>query len=172
VINTPPAKPAKPTITLSFANVEAPVLSASAAFSYQWHRNNVAIANATAVSYTVTTEGSYTVVVFSEAGCASESSLPQVLVITDIDNPFNSSAVQLYPNPVANELTVILHGFETGREVSLSVTDMLGRTRTTTTGFGGKEIIIDVRQFTDGQYTLQMQQGLISKRKTFIKKTN
>lgn len=45
-------------------------LTASGATTYQWYRNNVAIAGETQAIYKATQEGSYTVTGFSEPGCS------------------------------------------------------------------------------------------------------
>jgi hypothetical protein len=74
------------------------VLTSSAASGNQWFMNGVLIAGATGQTYTITSNGTYTVVV-SANGCASPASAPFVMAnvgIVETNNPFG---LNVYPNP-------------------------------------------------------------------------
>jgi hypothetical protein len=75
------------------------VLISSSATNNQWYLNGVAISGATAQSYTVTQDGSYSVVVTSTYGCSKSSGTINV-VMTDLKDAASVSALQLSPNPV------------------------------------------------------------------------
>jgi gliding motility-associated-like protein len=75
--------PARPTITamgpLVFCKDDSVVLKVSAAASYQWYKDGVAIAGATTDTYVAKTEGDYTVVITNTNGCSSAPSNPAVV---------------------------------------------------------------------------------------------
>ncbi len=87
----------------------ATVSSATAPIQYQWFRNNVAIAGATAATYVANLAGTYSVSVTDANGCATATSTPFSLTLTttpsDIlfiyPSPNNGSFVVRYYNPTA-----------------------------------------------------------------------
>ncbi len=87
----------------------AVVSSATAPIQYQWFRNNVAIAGATAATYVANLAGTYSVSVTDANGCATATSTPFSITLTttpsDIlfiyPSPNNGSFVVRYYNPAA-----------------------------------------------------------------------
>lgn len=104
-------RPAKPTITLTNANTETPILTSSATAGNQWYRNGVAIANATNAALTVTTPGIYSVDVTIET-CKSERSNDFAVIVTgDGTNRTNSGdELIIVPNPVKDRFLLKLPG--------------------------------------------------------------
>ena len=107
------AKPT-PTITASgattFCQGKSVTFTSSAAGSYQWNNNNVAIADATSQSYTATTGGSYSVTVTTN-GC-SGTSASQSLTVNPLPIQYN----------VTGGTTTICSG-STGVAIGLSSSD-------------------------------------------------
>jgi hypothetical protein len=164
------ATPAKPTISVSTTNPEAPMLSASGGTTgFQWYRNGVTISGATSSTHTVTTEGSYTVQV-TVNGCVSEISNAQTIIITG-DGKLNhlGNEIYLYPNPTSNTLIISLRQFKAGDEVNISVSDLLGRLMETTKGVGGADKEINVGSFPSGKYIVLLQQAKQKIAAQFIK---
>lgn len=92
------ASPAKPTITQAGTQ-----LTSSSAAGNQWYRDGVAIANATAQTYTPTNSGNYAVqVTFS--GCKSPMSESISFVLTGIVSIDNTHFIKLSPNPVSYQM--------------------------------------------------------------------
>ncbi|ABG60164.1 T9SS type A sorting domain-containing protein [Cytophaga hutchinsonii] len=106
------------------------------AFLYQWRKNNVTVASGgNSASYSVTTSGTYTVVVSINAKCTSTSGphtvtvKPMVKPVITVDNEFISTAsflsYQWYKNgsPVAGAVNQIYKVTENG-QYSLQVSDV------------------------------------------------
>jgi len=74
-----------------------------------------------------------------------------------------------YPNPVSDQLVISLRFFEQDKEVSISITDMLGRAMERTTGMGKQDLKIDVRHYQQGPYILQLQQNSERVNRSFVK---
>ncbi len=110
-------KPSKPTITLSNANSETPLLTSSASTGNQWYLAGAVISGATAPTLTATIAGIYKVNVTID-DCVSEFSDTQTLVVTGDLSTLNNSIV-LYPNPVKNWLTVYSSSKSEKREISI-----------------------------------------------------
>ncbi|MFK8055638.1 MAG: LamG-like jellyroll fold domain-containing protein [Saprospiraceae bacterium] len=67
--------------------------------------------------------------------------------------------VSVYPNPASTDVNISLSGFE-GREVTLRVSDPLGRILSTSTLNGSDEIItLDVSDYAAGWYSISLQSG-------------
>jgi Ig-like domain CHU_C associated/Secretion system C-terminal sorting domain len=160
--------PALPIITADNSNSAAPVLTSSSSTGNQWFRNDVSVSGATSNSFTITQEGTYKVQV-TLLGCLSAMSVGQAFVITGAED-FEINQIQLYPNPAGEELVLNLSGFEVKKPVTISIVDLVGRQMKGTTGVGGEEVRVDIREFTSGQYVAVMQQGANRVAKLFVKK--
>jgi Ig-like domain CHU_C associated/Secretion system C-terminal sorting domain len=162
------ATPAQPTVSQNNANIEAPVLASSSGTGNQWYKNNVAISGSTNPTYTIVDAGTYKVQVTSN-GCSSPFSSDVAYVVTGDIQP-KSTTIEIYPNPVSEELIINLSGFEYNNPVSISVMDLLGRNMHNALGSGGGEARVDVRQYHGGQYLVLLRQGQTRVSKSFIKK--
>lgn len=161
-------KPAKSTVTLSNPNTASPTLTSNASAGNQWYRNGTLISGATNPTFNITEAGIYKVQVQVD-DCISVFSddLPMIVTATE---PKLVDQVQLYPNPASEELVLNLSGFETKKQVAISIVDLMGRQLKGTTGLGGEEVRIDIKEFTSGQYVAVMQQGTNRVAKLFVKK--
>jgi uncharacterized repeat protein (TIGR03803 family) len=158
-------KPAKPTITISNENTESPTLTSSSASNNQWYRNGVAISGATSSTLNVTQVGVYKVEVIGN-GCNSDFSDDFPIIITgDIIDP--SNAIKIFPNPVADVLTITL-GDSPNKKV-ITITDLTGR-KLQSKDESGTEARFDVAGFYAGTYvvTVKSQNAVTALR--FIKK--
>jgi hypothetical protein len=85
-------KPSTPTITMN-----GNILSSNAANGNQWYRNDVAITGATAQTYTIIQDGTYTDIVTLN-DCSSDVSNSVVINFTGIGDA-TAEVVSVYPNP-------------------------------------------------------------------------
>jgi uncharacterized repeat protein (TIGR03803 family) len=112
--------PAVPTITQNVA-----VLTSSAVSGNQWYFNGALIPSATAQNYTVTQNGSYSVVVTDLNGCSS-SSVPYSFTNTGLrDAKTNTAFVQAYPNPAQQVLNLVFTS-DQDAPARVQVLDLLG----------------------------------------------
>ncbi len=75
-VNTQPPSPATPTISGgdgSYCEGQSFVLTSSSSTNNQWYRNGAAISGATNATYTVTTAGTYKVIISNSFGCTATS---------------------------------------------------------------------------------------------------
>ncbi|PSK90380.1 SBBP repeat-containing protein [Taibaiella chishuiensis] len=83
------------------------VLQASASYSsYQWLKNNTAITGATAATYTVTTNGAYSLAATNSTGCTDTSNVLQIGNGTGINDIQPGALVKIYPNPASSRIYV------------------------------------------------------------------
>jgi MAM domain, meprin/A5/mu/Secretion system C-terminal sorting domain len=144
-------KPAKPSITLSNANTETPLLTSSSAAGNQWYLNGIEIANAVNATFTATQSGVYKVQVKVD-DCVSEFSLDQSVVITgDIET---DTPVEIYPNPVSGWLTVSLGGLQGRKEVTIY--ELNGR-KTESQEVSGNEARFNTAHYAAGVYLVKVK---------------
>ena len=144
-------KPAKPTITLSNSNTESPALTSSASAGNQWFLNGVAIAGATNTTLSITQIGTYKVKVQVD-DCVSDFSNDQVFVVTgDIQN--NAGTINIYPNPVADWLTVTLGNSVAQKEVAIY---QLAGKRIASQHVSTEEARFYVADYTQGIYVVRI----------------
>ena len=79
------------------------ILYSDASEGNQWFDENGLIINATAQAYTVNLSGNYYVIV-THSGCESDASEKIVVYITGVKQGKKVSVINVYPNPVINEL--------------------------------------------------------------------
>lgn len=158
--------PAKPIITVSGLDTEAPVLTSSSNDNNQWFNNGVLITGTSGNTFTVTEAGSYTVVANAGA-CISVTSDVQVLIITGVESTLGTK-VSTYPNPVANELIVDLTALSAKSYAVVSVYDVSGRLMTSVKGSG--TIRLAMEDYRQGQYTVVVHIGTQQIAKHIIKK--
>lgn len=157
--------PAKPSITSSGVDTESPVLTSSSATGNQWFKDGVAISGATGATFTVLSEGVYTVVTTAD-NCSSVASNGEAFVITGTEQP--DSEIGIFPNPAENEIVVDVTGLRSSTPVSLSIFDASGRTMHTMVGNG--KMNVRVTSYRPGSYVLKVQHGKRLITKQIIKK--
>jgi hypothetical protein len=97
------------------------VLSTGTFSAYQWLKNNVIIPGATNQSLTISTIGTYHVLVTNNSGCIDTSSA-KVITTLSVGEMLNNKSISIYPNPVHNTLNVA-----TVNQVDAEVKDIRGR---------------------------------------------
>ena len=111
--------PTQPSIT-----VDGYTLTATSASAYQWYRDNVAIDGATSQTYSATTSGDYTVVVYNEYDCPSTPSNAQTVVGSGIED-LDELNIQIFPNPMQAFTTINYNLLKTG-QINISIIDASG----------------------------------------------
>ncbi|MDB5236427.1 MAG: C-terminal target protein [Hymenobacter sp.] len=104
------------------------ILSSSATTGNQWYRDGQLIVGATGQTFSVTTNGTYTVTAStptSGAGCTSAPSV--ALVILSSQHALPGTSLNVLPNPTPDgRFSVVLTGYH--QPIQLKVFDALGRT--------------------------------------------
>lgn len=133
----------------------------------QWYLEGTAIEEATGSTHEVLSAGGYTLKVTLE-GCVGTSEEYQVSV-TSIED-IQGIQVDLYPNPVMNNINLKLQGLEQER-VLISVTDVQGRIQKTRELNIGEtsSTILDTSEFEPGIYFILIQSGDQVIKEKFVK---
>ena len=142
-------------------------LTASAApgATYQFFLNGVAIAGATSATYTVTQNGSYTVVTTNAAGCASLPSAPLSVVLTATRAGLVGAELTVFPNPTTGRLTVTMSGSHS--RARLAVYNALGQEMLAgTMAAGAATTELDLTTLAIGVYVLKVTstEGSVTRR--------
>jgi predicted nucleotidyltransferase len=140
-------KPGKPIVTKN-----GNVLQSSAASGNQWYKQSLLIPGANQKQITSTGDGQYYVVV-TESGCSSEPS--DVYIITGNETIKLKGLVEVYPNPVSQNLSVI--SVDNGTSVDYEFVDLLGKV-IQKGNFIGKTVI-ETGSFNPGVYLLKVDNG-------------
>lgn len=109
VVNTQPATPPTPVITLNGF-----ILHSNATSGNQWYNQNGLITGAINQDYTATINGDYYTIVTLN-GCSSLPSNTILVTKVGIEVIEKNKATRIYPNPVSNELNIelITHSIQT-----------------------------------------------------------
>ena len=139
-------KPAAPTITQSGF-----VLTSSSNTGNQWYKNGSQITGATTRTYSVTSNGTYTVTTTSN-GCASNASTGVTITNTGLKDETANQQLSIYPNPSAGIFNISLPDAKAGKIV---VTDLAGKV-IATQQFPGQETSIDMQHASKGIYLVHL----------------
>ncbi len=147
-INTPPSQP---TITANGV-----VLSTPAGFTYQWYLNGTLIPGATAQTYTVSSNGNYSVEITNAKGCSATSNNYNFISI-GIKN-ISGASINVYPNPANG--TIFIETLEKiNKDIQLSVYNLLGKMVYCETYLNtGQAHRIDLASYANGIYFVRLQQ--------------
>jgi hypothetical protein len=140
-------KPGKPIVTKN-----GTVLQSSATSGNQWYKQSQLIPGADQMQYTSTGDGQYYVIV-TESGCSSEPS--DVFIVTGIEMIKLKGLVEVYPNPVSQNLSVI--SIDDGTTINYEFVDLLGKV-IQKGNFIGKTVI-ETGSFIPGVYLLKIDNG-------------
>ncbi|MFN6090422.1 MAG: choice-of-anchor J domain-containing protein [Cyclobacteriaceae bacterium] len=157
-------KPAKPTISVSFASGNA-TLTSSASGGYKWFLNGALIPNANGQSYIATLAGTYKVQVTLD-DCLSDFSNDTPVVITG-DSRTGNAFISLYPNPTAGSL--FISGLEPETN-ECSIVDLLGRPIMMNLEKSGDQHRLTTESLVDGVYMLRVNQSNSVLQLKFVKK--
>ena len=122
---------------------------------YQWFHNGLPITGATDYFYVATESGNYNVIATDENGCEVEAVINNV--IADVSLLSLEEEVELFPNPVRDELTIKYnHGTCDG--ISIEIFDAAGQKIYSSVEGRciGANCKIDVRKFAAGLYCLKL----------------
>jgi trimeric autotransporter adhesin len=143
------AKPATPVITRN-----EDILTSNAATGNQWYRDGILIPGALDQTYTVTDDGTYTVVVTLN-GCSSDVSNSIVVLHTGITNP-DVLMVNIYPNPTTGAFWLSINS--PGNSIfEMEILNSLGSVVYKSDKLevnGAFKQFIDLRDLSNGMYTL------------------
>ncbi len=151
-------KPATPNITLNEF-----VLHSDAPNGNQWYNQNGLISGATEQNYTASIDGDYYVIV-TLSGCSSDPSNIINVSGTIINSVELDNTINVYPNPVSNELTIET---EKNDKVNFEILNALGHVV-----FKGDLInktTIKTTLFAPGIYIIKFETGDTFKFKKIIK---
>jgi PKD repeat protein len=159
----------KPTITIS-----APADSATVtltcqvtADAYQWLKDGVAIANATAKTYSVRAAGSYTVRITS-GQCSLVSSA--VVLTSSSEESIAKQGFKMYPNPASEGLTIELPSVK--QSVKVMIYNSLGMKlseREVSPAQHEGIVKLPVAQYPNGHYIVRVTGEGINHSQSFIK---
>jgi hypothetical protein len=148
--------PATPSVTRT-----GNLLTSNRPADNQWFKNSVAIPGATATTYTVTSNGIYSVKVITN-GCSSSSSNIITINTLGINDDKNNLEVSIFPNPSASIFNLVL---QEGKTNTLIVSDLTGKVMQHET-VNSKTTQLDLSQAAKGIYLLK----IVSEGKTAIRK--
>jgi uncharacterized delta-60 repeat protein len=152
--------PTTPTITLSDN-----VLTSSAPTGNQWYDQNGLINSATDQDYTVTNDGDYYVIV-TLLGCSSNPSNTINVSVTNIAIDKDNKPIEVYPNPVLNELVIEIEG--NTDKMNFKILNAIGQVI-----FKGNFVdrtTIQTSSFLPGVYLIKFENGKTFEFKKIIKK--
>ncbi|HEY0768984.1 MAG TPA: T9SS type A sorting domain-containing protein, partial [Sphingobacteriaceae bacterium] len=157
--------PAKPVVTITNLDTEAPTLEApSGSLFYRWLKDGVEVG--TANIQFATEPGVYTLVTHKD-GCESVPSDPISIVITGTEETADAG-VKVYPNPVVNELVVDVTSLHETTPVRVELHDAAGRT--IHSEMATRKAIVKMEKQKPGLYLLKIQGSRNVITKQIIKK--
>jgi hypothetical protein len=125
--------------------------------SYQWYRNSVLLPGETNRTLTVTSSGSYGLVVKNTSGCINGSD-PFTIGATGVGNLVKQGNMfNVYPNPSSGLFYIELKGIEL-KGSKITIIDMLGK-EVRTFEAESELIEMNVNEFAPGTYYVKMESG-------------
>lgn len=158
-------KPTTPIITQYVATQSGTLLHSNAPDGNQWYNSNGLISNATSQDFSPNSSSTYYDIVTTN-GCSSDASNSIVVVISGINNPDGSSFIEVYPNPVSNELIIEIKGsiHKTGFQIFNSSGQIVYK------GTLQDKTVVQTSSFPTGLYLVKFENGNTLEFKKIIKK--
>jgi len=156
--------PPMPTISITGS-----VVTSSSAPLYQWYLNGSPISGANSQSYTVTTDGWYSVWVDNGFGCKSSSS-PMFVGLSSIQEVSVFNSAEISPNPAHESISISLKtGYE--KEISFEIRNTLGQTVKNGKYIpkNGEKFEMDLDGMPCGAYVLSLSTDKASAKYKFIR---
>ncbi len=158
--------PVKPTISLSAANTETPLLTSNSTSGNQWFLNGTAITGATNATLTVSTAGAYTLQTKAD-NCTSAMSEQQAIIVTGDLTGENPLEFTIYPNPATTYVDI--RGLK--GEVGVSqIVDLSGRSIQIVLEKKDDIYRASVAGLSEGLYLLRIQDATTTHQVKFVKK--
>ncbi len=152
--------PARPTITLAGL-----VLTSDATTGNQWYNLSGVITGETNQTYTATATDTYYTVV-SNAGCISDSSNNMYVIVAHTGiTTIDGKEINIYPNPVFNELTIEIADNES--PITYEIINAEGKT--VLKGDLINKTVVNTSVLAKGTYIVKLQNEKIIKFKKLIK---
>jgi hypothetical protein len=138
----------------------------SSDYEFKWYYNGTLIVGATENTYTATQAGTYSVIVTNIiTGCSSEEVFAFVIQETLSINLFESTQINLYPNPAVENIYI-----ETDELINeIIVFNTIGQIVLKNQP-NSKAFSIDISNLQNGQYFVTLISNSITETKKFIKK--
>lgn len=140
--------PRKPVITASGLGSENITLTSSSKSNIEWYKDGQLLSNQTGPDLQVDASGVYSVRCTVE-GCSTDSD-DFSLIITGVGKE-QRDRIDLYPNPVRDELRLVVPDYRSGASQQVMLIDQSGRT-VATQPLIGKETLIRVDGLAPGSY--------------------
>ena len=151
-------------ITVSEFEVEVPIitvedniLTSTEAVAYQWFFDGLPVDDAEGMIFTATMSGNYQVAITDVNGCVvlSEEVSVQISSVAGIPS---LDALDIYPNPVQNQVTVSMTTSNT-IDLDMNIHNQLGQTLWTKsfTQFGSQQIDVPVDFLVPGLYYISLR---------------
>jgi hypothetical protein len=124
--------------------------------TYQWINCNpyTLISGATNQTYTVTSNGDYAVVV-NQNGCSDTS---DCIMFTNVGvDDILLDGVSVYPNPARSSFVITSKNLL--NDASMKILNALGQVIYQNQGLAGTKFNIDISNFSNGLYTLELREG-------------
>ena len=173
ITKTPEAETVFLTDSIICPATDTVVISANSGvgLNYQWFKDGLLLPGETTITYAATAAGLYTVKVSDLAGCSHLSQTAAVAGCVGLNTLSSKSRLQVYPNPVMNELYV---SFDNNNEKSvvIGIIDVTGRQLTlknVNTTAGVNTITIATAALPKGVYQLTLKGLKINYTSRFIK---
>ena len=150
------AGPSKPTVNWNSSQFS----TLTGYSSYQWYRNDTAIAGATTNTYTpaATQFGFYKVTVTNDLNCSSTSDPKPYFITASNDLILADASLRYYPNPVSNTLFIDVT-MQSSRKIVSTLYDLSGkRIRQQSLKQGRNQIQLE--HLSSGMYQLEVQYGV------------
>ncbi len=130
-------------------------LTADLATSYQWINcsSKEAIPDATAQSFTPSSNGTYAVVV-TENDCSDTSDCIEITGFTGISQTTRSNNIQVYPNP-ANQIVNITSEY-TLSDGNIKLLNLVGQIIEEKTKLNGNSFQLDISSYPAGVYVIEL----------------
>lgn len=130
------------------------VLSSSMPYGNQWLLNGNVLPGDTNQTYTVTTNGIYSVIVTATTGCVSDTSNTITMISTGLYPEISKEEFLVFPNPFSQQLNVLFS--EIQENTVIRILDMIGK-EIRVVSFSGKTYSMERGTLAAGVYLLDIQ---------------
>ena len=154
-------QPQKPIISLN-----GNILHSDTEIGNQWYKTSGKIFGATDQDYTVVTNGNYFVIV-SDSNCFSEMSNIVTVEGIGISEIEKKDEINIYPNPVNNELNIEFKGEE--KNISVEILNISGKQMFKNTYEHPITITIKTKYFESGVYFVKLKSDKINENYRIVK---
>ncbi|MEO8085672.1 MAG: T9SS type A sorting domain-containing protein [Bacteroidota bacterium] len=137
------------------------------AVNYQWYYDGNLIPGATDYFYVATQSGSFNVVATDQNGCEVEAVIFDVVAEIQPEEGSGSQELEIFPNPVLENITILKSGFSNGEKFNISIYNMIGEKVFIATGTS--ENTVDCELLSAGSYWIEVSNNSTSYRSRFVK---